>query len=260
MSLSSISVIDFKYILQLQDEMNCLVDRNWRDNKNMDFPFAAIMECVEAMEDHLSWKWWSNTKKKINIHQLFLENVDIFHFVLSELLKLDGDTINLVITETIEYGKQEYDSNKSLTNINEKELISCYKDLIRCLAEYPLNLDISSIKYYLISYEELNIKHYINESLKYIIHLNTLLGYRLDDLFKYYVFKNALNKFRQQKGYIYGNYNRKWSEKLGFGDDNVLLEHIIKKYYNNNVNLNSLKELTEYAIIELNDFYQKIII
>ena len=116
------------------------------------------------------------------------------------------------------------------------------------------------IKYYLISYEELNIKHYINESLKYIIHLNTLLGYRLDDLFKYYVFKNALNKFRQQKGYIYGNYNRKWSEKLGFGDDNVLLEHIIKKYYSNNVNLNSLKELTEYAIIELNDFYQKIII
>jgi len=67
-------------MLTLQDDVNRLIDPCWRASGN---PFlrAAMMEAAEAL-DHHGWKWWK--KHSIDLPQLQLELVDIWHFLLSD--------------------------------------------------------------------------------------------------------------------------------------------------------------------------------
>ncbi|RKG72059.1 dUTP diphosphatase, partial [Corallococcus sp. CA049B] len=42
---------------------------------------AVLVETTEAM-DHHGWKWWS--KQTMNLEQLRIELIDIWHFALSQ--------------------------------------------------------------------------------------------------------------------------------------------------------------------------------
>ena len=56
---------------------------------------AVAIEGAEAIEHH-GWKWWKNRK---DLAQLQMELIDIWHFLLSELLlRNDGDQKGIKVT------------------------------------------------------------------------------------------------------------------------------------------------------------------
>ena len=75
-------------MLSMQNAMNSRVSETWRDN-NYEWYRAIWVECAEML-DHHGWKWWKH--QEIDVPQVQLELVDIFHFGLS-LRLMTGDSI-----------------------------------------------------------------------------------------------------------------------------------------------------------------------
>lgn len=69
-------------MLQIQDETNCRLNPDWL-NQGWNFSLAAKIEAAEAI-DHLGYKWWSN--KPADYDQARMECVDMWHFLLSALI------------------------------------------------------------------------------------------------------------------------------------------------------------------------------
>ena len=69
-------------MLSLQAGMNAKVDPDWVAAR---YPYlrAVLIEGAEAIEHH-GWKWWKKQDK--DLAQLQMELIDIWHFILSELL------------------------------------------------------------------------------------------------------------------------------------------------------------------------------
>ena len=69
-------------MLSLQTSMNIKVDPNWVEAR---YPYlrAVVIEAAEAIEHH-GWKWWKKQEK--DLPQLQMELIDIWHFILSEIL------------------------------------------------------------------------------------------------------------------------------------------------------------------------------
>src|SRR5690606_6642875 len=77
-----------RVMLELQAGMNSKVESEWIAAR---FPYlrAVVIEGAEAIEHH-GWKWWK--KQDRELPQLQMKLVDIWHFLLSELLlKIIGD-------------------------------------------------------------------------------------------------------------------------------------------------------------------------
>ena len=74
-------------MLTLQSSMNAKVDPNWVTAR---YPYlrAVAIEGAEAIEHH-GWKWWKKQDK--DLAQLQMELVDIWHFILSEILLRNDD-------------------------------------------------------------------------------------------------------------------------------------------------------------------------
>lgn len=173
----------------LQDEMNSLVNPNWKKAR---YPFqrAAWMEMVEALST-TNWKWWK--QQSPDQYQLKLEMVDILHFMLSDgILKgISGIQVNNIWQTT----KLKF--HPSMTN------------------------DAEDIFYY----GEMFIECAIRGDLFWNHYFNTMLAMGIDfkDIVDMYIGKNTLNIFRQKHGYKDGSYIKEW-----FGaEDNKTLENIM---------------------------------
>ena len=79
-------------VAQMQDAMNSRVSETWRTN-NYEWYRAIWVECAEML-DHHGWKWWKH--QEIDVPQVQLELVDIFHFGLS-LRLMQEDDLNKII-------------------------------------------------------------------------------------------------------------------------------------------------------------------
>ena len=88
-----------RVMLELQDELNCLINPNWIEAE-YSWTRAAWIECAELME-HIGWKWWK--KQTPNMPQAHMELVDIFFFILSNLLVEESSLDNLDLAEKILY-------------------------------------------------------------------------------------------------------------------------------------------------------------
>jgi dimeric dUTPase (all-alpha-NTP-PPase superfamily) len=172
-------------MLSMQDEFNKVVHPNWRE-QNYKFTDAIMVEAVEAF-DHYGWKWWK--KQTPDLDQVKLELVDIWHFGMSELMthktfSEEKLATTLEFVMTVETRKQDF------------------ADSVRYLIE------CASIGVFTIS----------------TFH-EVMRGADLtwEELFKLYVGKNTLNKFRQDNGYKTGEYIKDWNGK----EDNVVLMEIL---------------------------------
>ena len=95
MSDNSAAQNQIKQMLTMQDAMNSRVSDTWREN-GYEWYRAIWVECAEML-DHHGWKWWKH--QEIDIAQVQLELVDIFHFGLS-LRLMAGATVES-ITDTL---------------------------------------------------------------------------------------------------------------------------------------------------------------
>lgn len=183
-------------LLRLQSDMNAKVDPNW---VNAAYPYlrAVVIESAEAIEHH-GWKWWK--KQVCDLPQLQMELVDIWHFLLSEILL-----------------RESGDKNRAAAAL-QKHLQHCSDSIINCDGR---SFELKSMT--------------LLEKLQLLIALSSLNRIELsvfeailkdcqmdwDELYRQYVGKNVLNFFRQDHGYKQGSYQKIW----GTQEDN---EHLVE--------------------------------
>lgn len=180
-------------MLSMQAAMNAKINPSWLA---AGYPYlrAAVIEGAEAIEHH-GWKWWK--AQSMDLPQLQMELVDIWHFALSHfLIKAGGDigqalgliqvgaTADGVSFDGIEFNPATMDTLAKL------ELMTG----MATMRKFAVNLFLSLLNDCQLSPE---------------------------DLFRQYVCKNVLNFFRQDHGYKEGTYRKIWAGR----EDN---EHLVE--------------------------------
>ncbi|MFC6631737.1 dUTP diphosphatase [Microbulbifer taiwanensis] len=160
-------------MLALQDEINTLVNDNWRA-QNFAWYRAIWVESAELL-DHYGWKWWK--KQEPDMDQVKLELVDIWHFGLS--LELQQGSPEQVAEHMLEeLGAGRCSAGDFRTN----------------LETFTLNT-LASRQFDLVGFTQLLADAEM----------------AFDELYQRYVGKNVLNRFRQDNGYKDGTYVKNWS-------------------------------------------------
>ena len=172
-------------MLDLQDAMNAKVNPDWRD---AGYPWyrAIWTECAEML-DHYGWKWWKHQEP--DMAQVHLELVDIWHFVLSDLI-LHNDSM-------------EKAAEQALAGLSQQVAAVDFKSAIERLAMASIQNQSADIGRFAEVMQAAD------------------LGF--DELFKTYVGKNVLNFFRQDHGYKEGSYIKLWNGR----EDNEHLADIL---------------------------------
>ncbi len=210
--MTSREILKEMFVLQqsLNDDTN---GKGWekgytKQGKLINWKRCIHMECSELI-DSFSWKHWKNISKPTDWENVRVEVVDIWHFVMSLLLEnyyneSRGDIDQLVedVANTKgfrEFCKEAYSSHVS----DDLELINDIESIIHLCTGYNLEL-----------FDGL-LHRYFDVALKCGINLTTL--------YRYYVAKNVLNRFRQDNGYKEGNYKKVWGGK----EDNVVMLELL---------------------------------
>ena len=176
-------------MLELQDEMNTIVNPDWR-NQDYEWYRAIWTECAEML-DHYGWKWWK--KQHCDQNQVELELVDIWHFGMSDML-VRFDTYEAICGE-IESGFKFGAIDSDL-------------DFRMLIEQFACDV---------LLHQQFN-----PASFAQLMHS---LGMDMSSLFKSYIGKNILNRFRQENGYQDGSYRKQWHGK----EDN---EHLVEILHN----------------------------
>jgi len=173
----------FKAIFEKQNELNILIKGpNWKTIK-LPWYRAWVVECSEMM-NYIPWKWWK--KEELNLEQLRLELIDILHFGVSDLLENKNSIeshVDLLLDE-FKYGK---------------------------IDNSPIEEQIETFIQQSLKTKKFNISSFVKLSKK--VSLN------IDEIYKLYMGKNILNKFRQDNGYKEKTYQKNWDDK----EDNYYL-------------------------------------
>lgn len=172
-------------MLDMQDAMNSRVSETWRDN-NYEWYRAIWVECAEML-DHHGWKWWKH--QEIDVPQVQLELVDIFHFGLSLRLMTGAN-----VTDITKQLAQE---------LTEKTAESDFKIALENLASAAVTEK---------AFDAVALADCMR-----------LMNMDLDELFRQYVGKNTLNFFRQDHGYKDGSYIKIWNGE----EDNEVLAKLV---------------------------------
>lgn len=182
-------------MLNLQDGMNKKVNPAWL-TAGYSYLRAAMIESVEAIEHH-GWKWWK--AQTLDLPQVQMELVDIWHFALSHLIIQHNGNINtaaIAIAESLLESHSDVTFDGNTINFSNASLVENLELMAGlCVAkrfDVPLFLKI-------VEQAEMNA----------------------DSLFSQYVGKNILNFFRQDHGYKEGSYIKVWNAR----EDN---EHLVE--------------------------------
>ena len=175
-------------MLSMQDLLNKTVNPNWKEAGN-DWSLAVLLEASEAI-DHTGWKWW---KEQVpNIPQLKLEIVDIWHFIISEIM-----SDNSVTLEEMKYSE--------LADLIIEVVDEVYKDLEGTEDKEILTNTRAALRY-------LAYRAAISDSmLEVFSEVMFSLKMTWSELYKIYIGKHSLNMFRQEHGYKDGSYIKDWS-------------------------------------------------
>lgn len=155
-----------------------------KQGRIIDWERAIVMETAEAI-DSFNWKHWKDINWKNDEDNLFVELVDIWHFVMSLMLSKNSSVFSL--DELWEIFSNLYIDNKKIyTNFynkvytNEERIVSLEKIIAYCIKKESQNLTIL----FNLFFEALAINNI-----------------SLDKLISWYFIKNYLNEFRQLNWY-----------------------------------------------------------
>jgi len=192
---------------QLNDATNGIGWENGetKNGKLIDWRRCIFLECAELIESY-PWKHWKNIDAKPDYENIKIEAVDIWHFIMSEMLRIyktagEGDIDSL--TQTIE----------SLPNFH---LFT--QDISEARHDYYHEISvIEELLEVLFGNQtaSLLMEKFISVAIQ--SHLN------LNALYQLYIGKNILNQFRQDHGYKDGSYIKNWDGK----EDNVVMQQIL---------------------------------
>lgn len=190
----------FTTMLQLQATMNAKINPDWMKAGN-NYLRAIVVEGAEGIEHH-GWKWWK--AQTPDMEQLRLELVDIWHFLLSELLvRHHGDykvISNILVAKTLFKKKLILNFDGNEFHVEKMTVVEKIELLIGLSVSRRISIPLFS-----------SIMHDCNLSWA--------------DLIETYVAKNTLNIFRQNNGYKDGTYRKIWDGR----EDNVHLLEILSE-------------------------------
>lgn len=188
-----------KIMFALQTKLNIKTNGDiWlegktKEGRGINWYRCIYMEAAEAI-DSFNWKHWKDINSADDWHNLLVELVDIWHFIMSEAIRL-----NISYSEI---------NTKFVANKNRQKLI----DKLELIMQ--LSLDAS-----------INNKPTIIAIISEFICAIGYAGMDICDLYNRYIVKNQLNIFRQDNGYKSGNYQKIWQGK----EDNVVAFEIMAK-------------------------------
>ncbi len=210
---------------QLNDETNGV---NWengvtKNGKVIDWKRCIYLEAGELIDSY-PWKHWKDIDAKPDYENIKIELVDIWHFIMSEALRVykienlgSIDDIAYMIVNLPQFNK--FNSNDKIDNLDIYQEMGVVEDMVGVLF----------------------CKKSINELIRSFLITSSTLNLKLSELYRLYIGKNILNRFRQDNGYKYGIYLKIWNGK----EDNVIMQNILDKNSNITPNelYNRLKEL-----------------
>jgi len=221
-----------KEMLLLQDKLNKMTSwDNWRSwitdkNKIISWKRCMYMEMVEAI-DSTPWKHWKAIEWQTDIKNFQVEMIDIWHFLMSEILRLISidEAIELIEKNVNQKSEIKLPINWNIEeNLKLNEILSVFEDFIKlCFTEKE---DIQ----------------YLQKLVKQFFICLDSCWTNFNSLYKLYIWKNVLNKFRQDKGYKQWTYKKIWSNNK---EDNVTMQN----YIENNDNF-SFDDLYNYLLVE----------
>jgi hypothetical protein len=200
-----------KSMLMLQQELNDNTNgQGWekgitKQGKPIDWKRCILLESAELIESY-PWKHWKNIDAPADKENIKIEVVDIWHFVMSEILKIKATTSNKTIENLIEEINSL--SNFSMLQNPSNEIADDHFEQIANIENF--------IKILLNSQDWQEM----TDSYFFIVSQS---GLNLDSLYQLYIGKNILNKFRQDNGYKDGSYKKIWDGK----EDNVIMQEIL---------------------------------
>ena len=210
-------------MLQLQQELNDATNgEGWekgttKNGKLIDWKRCTYLECAELIESY-PWKHWKNIDAEPDYANIKIEAVDIWHFIMSQGLK-------------------EYKIN----NLGSIEDLAKAIQALPNFSDFTAGITPTTKNYY----EQIEVVEVLMKTLfckdstealmKAFIDVAVQSGLNLDALYKLYVGKNILNKFRQDHGYKEGSYIKIWNNQ----EDNVTMQNILEA-----------KEVTPEALYE----------
>ncbi|WP_456403588.1 dUTP diphosphatase [Hydrogenimonas sp.] len=193
---------------RLNDDTN---GPKWREGvtkqgKVINWKRCIVMETAELI-DSFSWKHWKNIEGGIDLENIRIEMVDIWHFVMSYVLRFKDPkaAAKLALATWKESAVRLPQRWSEADNGRIEELLSPFEDLMALAlvkSEDPL---------------------YMEELLEQFWECVDAVGMDFDQLYRLYIGKNALNQFRQQHGYKEGYYKKLWNGR----EDNAVLQEIL---------------------------------
>ena len=201
-------------MLQLQQELNDSTNgKDWengitKNGKIIDWKRCTYLECAELIESY-PWKHWKNIDAKPDYANIKIETVDIWHFIMSQGLK--------------DYKIKELGTiNDLASKINTLSNFPKFSaEIIPTTKDYYKEIEVVEVLMKTLFCEE-NTEKLIEA----FIDIAIQSGLNLNALYKLYIGKNILNKFRQDHGYKNGTYIKIWNNE----EDNVTMQNILEKH------------------------------
>lgn len=192
-------------MLMLQDETNRKVFPDWRYRLTVtDFRVAFLVEAGELVA-HLGYKWWSQGEPDLS--QARMEVVDMWHFLMSEwmLSRLELDSL-LDVIRTLPVSAPN--TQRGFSRAYASMLLTKSEDLRTLAQRFGL--------------------------------LCSSLGITFNWLYKHYVGKAALNRFRWANSYGSG-YQKIWNGR----EDNEHLTEILATLNDEQVSIETITALLQ---------------
>ena len=223
--------------LKLQNNLNKqILGEDWADRLSyVDWLIAVNDEIAELMNS-LPWKWWKHNSQ-VDIENIKLELVDIFHFLLSYYITVSKETtVSDKLVNSVWYHLLN-DTRLDEEDLQDRKVIrSLFLNLMQ-LIFYPVVFSSAEMKW-------LSTDRVIEQFVQIV---NCFMSW--EELIKLYIGKNALNQIRRDFGYKDGNYQKVWNGR----EDNEVMMKIL--------NGMSIEEITfEVVYQRLKDHYTKVII
>ncbi len=196
-------------MLQLQNQLNN--DTNgvqWRtdrtkNGKLINWKRCIYMEIAELI-DSFPWKHWKSIDAQPNMQNVKIELVDIWHFLMSYLLKYNVLDEAARLIDNLKSTKSDVKIEKW-----DNEKIEEYLDIFEELMALALVKSDSEMM------QEALLEQFFKAC--------DSVGLDFNELYSLYIGKNALNQFRQEHGYKEGTYQKDWGGK----EDNEVMQEIL---------------------------------
>jgi dimeric dUTPase (all-alpha-NTP-PPase superfamily) len=200
-------------MLELQQELNDTTNGlNWeegvtKNGKKIDWKRCIYLEAGELIDSY-PWKHWKSIDASPDYENIKIEIVDIWHFIMSEALRIYkienlGSIEEIAIMITKMEGFDSFKEEKISQELDNYKQIALVENMIKILF----------------------CKDDINALIISFLTMASKLNLKLPKLYQLYIGKNILNKFRQNNGYKEGSYIKIWADK----EDNVVMQTILTR-------------------------------